>query len=276
MRTSILSRAVIAAATLAIGSVALAAAPATAATSNGITRDMVLTATSSIRADWAKNEPQSEATKASLLALASRACDLKGAEDVYGVPLQKPGNVDGLFVGARTPIGNGWDECQFAAIAPTDPSLNLTGRGTVTTSAYVGGEYTTGDVDYALSGDVFASPAVTGNSRIIRLAAEGSAVGSTKVVTTHRVPNAKTSADRKTARTMYGKRLTNAKRAYTKALKKADRTVEKKAAKSKYVARKAHAKSKYQEAVAGYKIATERSTVNVDRPFSFSFDTQLG
>jgi len=273
MRTSLLSRSVIAVATLGIGSVALAAAPATAATSNGITRDMVLTAAAGVRADG--DFPFSDATTAALGALASRSCNLTGATEVRNraEAIETRGNVDAVIVFSRFVVDETTRDCTFVAIASSDASQRLSGTLAVT-------DFGTDDgaTPYRLSGDVTVSKAVTADAGGFDtgFTAVGATVETTKVLKTYKVPDKKTKSDKALARTKYETRVTNAKRAYGKALKKADSKAEKKAAKAAYSARKALAKKKFKYAVANYKFARVRTTQDVLHPFTVTVARQLG
>lgn len=276
MRTSILSRSVIAMASLAIGSVALAAAPATAAAPSGITRDMVLTAAASVRADQNNDVPYSDATKAALLALSSRACDLSGATEVrtYGRPVEGPGSADALMVETEIYVGESVRGCSFAAIASTDPELRLSGRLTLTDRTYIDSVQDETTTSYDISGLVFTTPPLKldGGFSYSTFKAVGSTVGTTSVLNTYKVPDNKTKSDKALARKKHETRVANAKRAYVKALKRADSKSEKRAAKRAYSARKAVAKTKFQHAIANYKIAKVRTTQDVVRPFSVKVD----
>jgi hypothetical protein len=269
MRTSLLSRSVIAVATLGIGSVALAAAPATAATSNGITRDMVLTAAAGVRADG--DFPFSDATTAALGALASRSCNLTGATEVRNraEAIETRGNVDAVIVFSRFVVDETARDCTFVAIASSDASRRLSGTLAVT-------DFGTDDgaTPYQLSGDVTVSKAVAGGFDTA-FTADGATVETTKVLKTYKVPDKKTKSDKALARTKYETRVTNAKRAYGKALRKADSKAEKKAAKAAYSARKALAKKKFKYAVANYKFARVRTTQDVLHPFTVTVAPQL-
>lgn len=273
MRTSLLSRAVVAVATLGIGSFALAAAPATAATANGITRDMVLAAAAGVRADG--DFPFSDATGAALDALASRSCDLTGATEVqnFAEAIDTRGSVDALIVVSRFTVSEVVRDCTFVAIASSDAAHRLSGTLSVT-------DFGTNDgaTPYPLTGDVVVSAAVTADADSFDTGfkAVGATVGMTKTVTTYKVPDKKTKSDKALARKKYDTRVTNAKRAYVKALAKADSKVEKKAAKKAYSARKARAKKKYRYAVASYKLAKVRTTQDVLHPFSVKVAPQAG
>jgi hypothetical protein len=276
MRTSILSRSVVAVASLAIGSVALAAAPATATTPSGITRDMVLTAAASVRADQTNDVPYSDATKAALLALSSRACDLSGATEVltYGGPVETPGSADALMVETEIYVGDSIRGCSFAAIASTDPELRLSGHLALTDRTYVDSIEEETTTSYDISGPVFTTPPLKLDDSFSysNFKAVGSTVGSTKVLNTDKVPDKKTKSDKALAHKKYKTRVTNAKRAYAKALKKADSTSETRAAKRAYRARKAIAKAKHTYAIANYKIVKVRTTQDIVRPFSVRVD----
>ena len=149
MRSSILSRSVIGVAALGIGSVALAAAPATAATPSGITRDQVLTAAAGVRSgpvgtgSFIGNNYGPTANRA-LKAMANRACGIDpDGNDVavaaVAAATAAGGSADGVVVTAivfsldpaNTSSGSPQSLCTFAALATTAERSVLSGTATV-------------------------------------------------------------------------------------------------------------------------------------------------
>lgn len=253
MRTSIITRSVVATASLAIASVALAAAPA------DVTRDMVLAAASGLRAADAADESLSSATQKALRSIALRSIALRScgvdADNgdilpyVDGLPTQPNADADGVIVYA--PIYNTVDNsatryCLVGAVAPTAAGFTLTGSGslnvvTVADSATlergsVGIAAGPTSLALPMSGDVaataFTVPANEGLGEV-SLAASGASVKVTKTTTT--VKDKKTKAEKK---------------AYTK--------------------KKASAKAAYKYAIADFKIVKKASSQTDSRPFSIA------
>jgi hypothetical protein len=291
MRTSILSRSVVAVATLAIGSVALAATPATAASANGVTRDQVLTAVNGVRAAQANDTTRfSAATSRALRAIVVAGCDVSQDDDEYanlqGIEVANSGDdADGLLISAyvQRPF-SGSELCTLAAFATTDTSSTLSGTATVTgdrrTYDAQSDEYT--QVPFtqtsALASDAFLTPAIVspnngGNGYVSNTtaAASGNATKTTKVTTSTKVKDKKSKSEKKAAKKKFSKRLAQAKKNYAKALDKAGSSKSKKAAaKRVYAKARALAKAKYKYATAGYKIVKKSKTVTEVRPFSIT------
>ncbi|KAA1380436.1 hypothetical protein [Aeromicrobium fastidiosum] len=298
MRSSLLSRSVVAAAALAIGSVALAAVPANAATSTGITRDMVLAAASVVRAEAGSSQnPESggsPATQAALNALVSRTCDLSSGKPVqsFGSAVDVPDGVDGVAVTAviATSLSpsdlESVETCSFVAVAPVGNVTTFTGSVTVRTLSIVlenggigFGSGSSSTKVFELSGDVFASPRVQAKGEIAfaGLQADGlvkSPVGN--AFTTTKVADKKSKAVKKAAKKKYERRIAAAKKTYAKALKRAGRNAaERTAARTAYVSRRAAVRSTYAYSIAGYKLVKIRSTQTDGRRFSASTDNFL-
>ncbi|MET0820848.1 MAG: hypothetical protein ABWY58_07775 [Aeromicrobium sp.] len=292
MRTSILSRSVVAVATLAIGSVALGAVPANAATPNGVTRDQVLTAASGVRAADASKTAVSAATARALRAIVYKTCDVlddnsEGAYVSSVRAMSAGGAADGLLISARVDRGIGASqECTFAAIATTDASSTLTGGVTVkgTKVEVVNGQ---ADVETpvsqttALSGDVFTSPIInnagTSFDNPTLTDASASAAGNvTKTANvTKRVADKKTKSEKAKAKAKYAKKIKSVKKSYAKALDKAGKSKSKKtAAKKAYKTKRAAAKASYKYAIAGYKLVTKKNQVISVQAFSIATPAQ--
>lgn len=268
MRTSILSRSVIAVATLAVGSAVFAAVPATAATYNGITRTEVLAATNEARAAFMS---EGDPTTPAVTALAAKACGVPAAQVRFALPspVQTPDSVDGLSVSAFLQVAptdqeNSFDRsCTFSAIAALGAKTTLAGEAVVITDSF-NSEATTTTETYALSGDVFASPAVLSSDSFngTTIAASGIATGapSAAVLTKVKKFDKKSKADKRAAKKAYSKRLKAIKKVYKKALKKAGSSQSKKAmAKNTYKARRSSAKQAYRYAIADFKFVNTRS-----------------
>jgi hypothetical protein len=287
MRTSALSRSVIAVATLGIGSVALAATPATAAST--VTREQVIAAVDAVRADAEQDDPSILID--AVVPLANAACDVLAGETVVyavGDATEAGDDADGLL--AFAVLQSGPDEedgsnirfCQFGAVASTDATFNLTGAATLTykQSATPGGDLTSVTRSQALSGGAGLTPAiiVTYTSGAfpedVVFTANGNAVRTTTVTTTRTVTVAKTAAQKKLAKKTYAKRLKAAKKAYTKALDKAgSKKAKKTAAKKKYSVAKSSARTAYRKAVGAVRKNVQVSEPRTEsRPFAVSVD----
>ncbi len=281
MRKSVLSRSLIAIASLAVASATLAAVPATAATASGITRDQVLAATAAARVDNPAIDPGEFAPIGSraIRVLANRACAVDpDSELVYfgsTMPTQAGDDADGLLVSAVImdlsdlmgggPSGPEGRLCTFGALATADPSFSLSGTATLnyqTTSTH------------SLSGDAYVTPARSFKIADLEGIEEGtlglpsfSASGNATKTTPVKVSTPKTTKQRQAAKKAYSKALKLAKKSYIKANKKAEDSKKKKAAAKKaYSKKKATAKAKYKKATATFKIVNSIDS----RPFAIS------
>jgi hypothetical protein len=298
MRSSILSRSVVALATVAIGSAALAATPANAATPAGVTRDQVLTAVNGVRTAQANQTTTfSPATARALRAIAVAGCDVSTEDDEYayisingiGIQVTPAGDdAQGVVVTAQVqrPFVNGGpfgdsEECTVSAFAGTNPSYQLSGTATFTGQSFTEGGPVAGTKvtlqSAPLSGDVFVSapfnyenPALdTVDGSTVSASAAGNATKTTTVTTSAKVKDKKSKSEKKAAKKKFEKRLAQAKKNYSKALDKAGSSKSKKAAaKRVYAKARALAKAKYKYATAGYKIVKKKSTVSDVQPFS--------
>lgn len=289
MRSSFLSRSVIAAASLAIGSAALAATPANAASTSGITRDMVLTATAGVRAAANTDDGWSFATGRAIDRIVSRACGMEfdsenHLDGVQANPVTA-GNVDGIFLSANVHEYNDAGEgsrrqCTFAVLTTTDTNFVLSGNASVsvTSQPYSESEVVlplaTTTATPTLAGDVFVTgPIMTPEATAVVTAASFSAAGNATrpftVTTQQKVATPKSKAAKKAAKKSYSKKLKSAKKAYTKAIDKAGKNKSKKAAAKKaYAAKRAAAKTAYDAAVATSKVITVTTPQAENRPFS--------
>jgi hypothetical protein len=288
MRMPILTRSVVAVATLAIGSVALAAVPANAKpsaadTPNGVTRAQVLTAAAGVRAVPlpASSGPFTSgydpATNRALRAMVNRVCavDPDGPELSTGsiaAATASGGSAEGVVVsaflfntdtvvtGSSTPQGR---VCSFGALAATDSRGVLSGTASLS-----------GLPPAALSGDVFTTGPLNSSLGVI-LEGGGSydflptfsASGTSTVTVDTKVATKKTTKQKKAAKVKYNKQLKSAKKAYKKALDKAGKSKsKKKAAKSAYSKKRSAAKAAYKLAVANFKIVKTSTSA----PFNVS------
>lgn len=291
MRTSsILSRSVIAVASLAIGSAALAAAPATAATPPDVTRAMVLAATADLRAFTADETDYYVplASRRIINRLIAGGCnfELDGENRISDVQFEtiEPGQVDGVLIHAwlqeATEVEGGEIQyadrgCSIAALATTDAAFALSGTSSLTATFQKEGidAPVTLSSTSTLSGDRFVVAPINApaDSWITNLSfsASGNATRPYSVTTQEKVATPKSAAAKKAAKKAYAKKLKAAKKAYSKALDKAGKSKSKKAAAKKtYAAKKAAAKSAYDKAVATFKIVTVRTPQAENRPFT--------
>lgn len=279
MRTSILSRSVIAVASLAIGSVALAATPATAASPSGITRDQVLTAANNYRAGGTM-EQYFTVILPQFTAIARSACGPAAGEEPYFdiSPTAAGQAADGFLLKVYNDEAE-TSQCLVAILATTDPAKTLAGSLTVNATTAI--DYPDGPktvrppASQALSGDVFVSAPITvsGDTYIddASFTANGNTTRSFKVTTTTKVKDKKTTSEKKSAKKKFEKRNKAAKKSYKKALDKAGKSKYKKAAaKRAYSAKKASVKAKYKYSTANYKLV-KKTTIAVDNtPFAFN------
>jgi hypothetical protein len=295
MRTTILTRSVVALATLAVGSVALAATPANAAAANGVTHDQVITAVNGVRAAEASGtNTYSAATTRALRAIVVRSCDVITAEDEYAylndIDLVNAGDdADGLLITAGIQRGfqDNTEYCTIAAFATTDGSFQLSGKASITGVKDVV-DPTTGQrtptpvtlLSTPISGDAFVTaPVYPRNSNPttydLVASASGNAVKTTKVTTSKKVADKKSKSEKKAAKKAYSKRLKSAKKSYAKALDKAGKSKSKKAAAKKaYSKKRTAAKAKYRTAIADFRIV-ESSRMVTETPRAFSITTPV-
>lgn len=284
MRTSFLSRSVIAVASLAIGSVALAATPATAAPAD-VTRDQVLSAVNSYRTVQTE-EQYYNVVLPQFRAIARAACNLPAGDDAsfdFDIdPTATGQGADGFLLKAYIDDA-GEDaprrQCLIAAIASTNPAQTLSGNMTVnatTEPRFEDGPVSTLPVaSYALSGGVFVSTPINVSTETVigdsSFAANGNATRSFKVTTTKKVADKKSTSEKKAAKKKFDKRNAAAKKAYKKALDKAGNSKSKKAAAKKaWSKKKASYKAKYKYATAKYKFVKKTATKTESTPFALN------
>ncbi|REK73042.1 hypothetical protein DX116_05495 [Aeromicrobium endophyticum] len=277
----------IAAATLAVGSAAFAAVPATAATASGVTRGEVLAAASALRADRAQQIDPSAPTQSALDVLAAKVCGPNVLE-TFAQPVETPNSVDGLAVTSLVPTVTDSSSripttsCSFTAIATLDGRATFSGEahvfsannfgpiGIESTISAAGQPSFTSNV-YSLSSNVFVSPAVIESGySAYNIQAEGLVKGpdSQRVLTSVKIADKKSKAEKKAAKKAYSKRTKAIKKSFAKAKRKAGSNAEKKAvARMTYATRRASAKAAYRYAVADYKLVNQRTKVADERRF---------
>lgn len=279
MRSSLLTRSVVAVASLAIGSVALAAIPATAATPAGTTRDEVLSLATAARANGSEISNPMQIAAAAIL---NRECGYAAGRVVNPgnvnavTPLTGDAAVDGVYVigtvrddnGAGTQVG----DCALALVAPRATGTTLSGQGTLTVTELV---TSTKTASSALSGDagLTALPSATNGfpATGFTYSATGTATTTSTATTVTKVATPKSKAQKKAAKKKYEKRLSSAKKSYKKALAKAKSSKTKKAAAKKaYRAKRASAKAAYKKAIASFKLVTRTTTTTTNSPFTIS------
>lgn len=242
MRTTILSRSLVAVAALAVGSAALTAVPATAATPTGITRESVLTAASGLRDAIGPSDPSSATNKA-LRSILHRGCsvDVDGGEvlgtSANGFPTSQGAAADGLVAyGVILNVVDGTArECIVGAVAASSPSYVLSGTATLASSTDPGGTPVSSVVP--LAGDVTATALSVAEPGTFSSEPTFAATGRSTKTT---VVPAKTVKDKKT-----------------------------KAEKS-YSAARRSAKDKYRYATAGYRIVKKATTTKDVHPFDIA------
>ncbi|MFC5676761.1 hypothetical protein [Aeromicrobium endophyticum] len=273
MRTSILTRSVISIASLAIGSVALAAAPASAAAPSGVTRDLVLAAA---------NAERDGDVNVAAKTLADAVCAPQSGEKLDYVAVRvdyTPDDVDGVFIRAEylDQVARGGRTCSFAAFVPVAPKATLSGTATLTglpvdqlqrpydpevlATAPLSGDVTTlGPVDGSQFYDM------TADAKGDVIAPAGTATDTSRTITP------KTTQQRYAAKTARNKAVSSARKAYVKASEKAGSSKSKEAAaKRTYLAKKKAANATYRTALEGtLTIKTTTSPILAASPFEFS------
>ncbi|KQX74237.1 hypothetical protein [Aeromicrobium sp. Root472D3] len=264
MRSSLLSRALIAVASSSVASAALAVAPATAATPSGTTRDAVLSLASAARADASA---PSRTTRTAAAQVLTRECGLASGEsvdvaDVNFVRAVTPiAGVDGVYLDAE--VRNGLTvlrECALGLVAPTADGATLTGTATLDV---VAGDSIQQAPSVPLSGDVSVI-VLTNATRFsdgFSYTATGRASRTVTTTTTDRVRVEPTANARTRARNTYDASAQKARKAYKKAVEKADGSARKKAsAKRAYRARIVAARTTYAKAVAPRLVTRTRTS----------------
>lgn len=283
MRTSFLTRSVIAVASAAIGSALLVAAPAQAADPPVINHDLVMKIAKAFRSQ--DNDPS---LRSQFEALISRGCTFTFSEDnsIEGTAIQAlPAgtSVDGLLLSFDLrEVDDQQNQtertCVFSVLTPSSRGSALSGTSILSATSSAPGAQPIQRAS-ALSGEVHFTapinlPADT-HLRIASIAASGDATSTYTSTMTERVPAPKSKAQKKAAKAKYSTQLKSAKKTYTKAVKKAGSNKSKKArAKKTYNNKVAAAKRTYTKAIATtFKVST-KTTTQIDRlPFTFNVVT---
>jgi hypothetical protein len=303
MRTSILSRSAVAVAALAIGSVTLAAAPATAATPAGVDRDTIVSILDAARDAQANDDDYTDAQQAVIVKLTEAVCGYTTSDDLYAHDPDFDFFKDGASaIGAMVTVelhqedaessqGYTHQVCTFGLVASADKNAKLSGRATLTLTPRP--ESTEGPIlmaaaandstTSALSGNAFVSDSITrpendyyNNYSAAEFTAVGAATTSKTVTDQRKIWDHKSKAEKKAAKVKYDKRIVKAKKAYAKALDRAGSSSAKKAAAKKaYLAKRAETKVKYNYAVWNYRYVTNTKTSTQTAPFNLSASVNL-
>lgn len=282
MRTSLLSRSVIAVASAAIGSALLVAAPAQAAGPPVINHDLILKLTKAFRAQ--DNDPS---LQSAFEAVISRGCHFTFAGDnsIQSGSIQTlptAASVDGFLLGFDLREVDDQQvqtdrTCVFAVLTPATRGSALSGTSILSATSSAPGAQPIQRAS-ALNGEVyFTAPINLPVDTFLRSAsivATGDVTSQYTSTTTEKVPTPKSKAQKKAAKAKYSKQLKSAKKAYTKAVKKAGSNKGKKtAAKKAYNKKVTAAKATYATAIATFKV-TKKTTTQIDRlPFTVSATT---
>lgn len=295
MRTSILSRSTVAAAALAIGSITLAAAPATADTPSGIDRASIVSVLDAAR-DNQSNGNYTEADQAALDKLTEKACGYTTTDALYPHGayfnfFKRNSGADGAIVSVElheNVEGGGYTHrwCTFGVVVTVDKDAKLSGQATLTLTprpadtegpvfeAAAADDSTTGQ----LTGNAFVSADITrsdsdyyNNYSAIDFTAAGAATTSKSATDQRKIWDHKSKVEKKAAKVKYDKRIAKAKKAYAKALDQAgSNSAKKAAAKKAYLAKRAETKTKYDYAVWNYRYVTNTKTVTQSTPFNLT------
>lgn len=303
MRTSIVTRSVIAVASLAISSAALAITPATAtttpSTASSITRDMVLTHAAHLRHMDETGGSPTFAEQRGLWRLVELACDFEEEGNNWFItatrnaPQSAEGPVDGLMVTARLAEfddqGNGSErQCTFVALATKDPAAELSGDVSMNLGIVKGGDVPQGTYDTKIltskaSGNVYVTPAFNSSEYVLfgSFTAAGATTRTTSTTTNKTVVTPKSAAVKEAAKKAYDTKLKTARKVYTKALKKAGKSKASKRKKMKaaankvYNEKKATAKAAYTKAIATTSEIVPTTITHVENGDPFSLNATL-
>ncbi|MBD8608494.1 hypothetical protein IFT73_16680 [Aeromicrobium sp. CFBP 8757] len=272
MRSSLLTRSAVAVASLAIGSVALAAAPASADTTTGTSREAVLTVADQIRNDNRFADGN--------LALVEKICGIgeKDGRDIELRTTNQPEGVDGFIAEAFVdPADNSPSRtCTFAGFATEKSSSTMSGTATLAEQQFSSSAAAPTSHAYTLSGDVYVTAPVTDLSYGYGIATASGNVTVTqaKTTTSSRVVTPKSTERKRAAYKAYNRTIDTAQAKLSKALKKADGNSSKKAAARKaYAARKKAAKATLHRALAGTLTIVVTENANTSTT-AFTFTTQ--
>jgi len=301
MRTSLLSRSVVAVATLGISSVALAAVPASAASPSGVTRQQVLSVLDMFRAGTAgdfDDLEDLENIQDSVAGIVSAACGvqidpesndsfLRDARPILGK------RVEGLLITAFVDHDpddetNAEEPCTFGVLATSDDNATLVGEATIGYTPDPPEDDDQSDraapaeipapLTSTLSGDVFTSPVLNhtadGQSiyRSVTFTANGTTTTTTSETTTttttvaKKVWDKKSTSEKRSAKKKYVKRLKAAKATYQRALGRANGDATKKAAaRQAYRTQRAAFATSYKYATWNYRYVKRPATTSATR-----------
>lgn len=269
MRTSLLTRSAIAVASLAIGSVALTAAPATADAPSGVTRELVVNTAYRYTDD--DSAPR---------ALIQKVCGPGTISDFSTSTLSYSADVDGVLVQAfldyQDGVENSGRYCTFAALVTSAPFASLSGTVTITPNQLERVAAPTGTTSQ-LSGDVFVTKPIADSAYAFsaRADAAGDVVKVEQAKTSStRVSKPKSTAYKNKALKSYKRSVAKAQAELAKALEKAGNSSSKKAAARKeFRARKKAAKALLHIRWSSDKKTVVTTTVGKTTKTSFSIST---
>lgn len=242
MHSTLLTRSAVAVASLAIGSVALGAAPATADVPSGVTRQTVLAA--------AKDTDGPDA-----LALAKSVCKTD-SDEFRAADFFRSEDVEGLLISVYVPPATESESdaprfCTFAVFAPTAPFATLSGSTTISVSPAeidtLSAQAVAPSQTFSLSGDVYVTDVLTDQAYAFN--ADGTASGDVIKVEQATTANTRVSTPKSTeykaaALKSYKRTVAKAQTKLAKALKRAgDSTSKKAAARKAFTTRKKAAKA---------------------------------
>ncbi|REK73043.1 hypothetical protein DX116_05500 [Aeromicrobium endophyticum] len=269
-------------ASLAVGSVALTAAPATAGTPSGVTRELIA---NSARGTFTDDNDTATKTLISKVCKSGTVTD----EDYTSRTFLSSLDVDGVLVRAyvdrQEGVENSGRYCTFAALATVAPYASLSGTVTISAdqldrSARVS-EAAPLSTSFTLSGDVYVTDPITDPD--YGFSPTGVASGAvTKVeqatTSTSRVSTPKSTAVKSKALASYKRSIASAKAKLSTSLKKAGASSSKKsAARKAYAARKKAAKATLHVRWSSDKKTVVTTTVGktTTNPFSISADNRF-
>ncbi|KAA1380430.1 hypothetical protein [Aeromicrobium fastidiosum] len=282
MRRSVLSRSIVGAVSLAVASVALTAAPSSAATPAPVTRDMVLSVANDLLAPGDFYAPGVYETLENIAATTCGVAEPSIIDDVVAEPLNGAGAV-GLVVRAFIVDADDVNrECSFGALTTTVASdFVLSGQYSfsheVLATGSAGPSVPVAATPGQLSGNLVITAPVSYTDRIITgatMTASGRSSRTTDTTTFTRIETPKSAKQLRAAKATYKKRLAAVKKTYANSIKKA-RT--KKGAKKKAaldLARRKHtrnlrvAKDRYRHATATFKLRRSGGIVGTFNDFN--------
>lgn len=278
MRTTFLTRSAVAVASLAIGSVALTAAPASADASSA-TRGDVIKVIANYTGFGSSTGPATQA-------LLEKVCDVDSetGRDVEVSFTRDEDEVTGFVVQALlVPESGPSRTCTFAAFVPYEAYSTMSGTANITLQdqSDVDLRAVAPNHDFTLSGDVFVTPPVDdiGYGDGVVATATGELLKVQAATTTSkRVSNPKSTKFKNAALKTYKRTVKAAQKKLKKSLAKAGNSSSKKsAARATYKARKKAAKAKLHIAWSSDKktIVTQVPSRTTRTPFSISTEQRF-